>query len=84
MICLVIRAHFTEEETEVWNGNAQDHTAKKGTEPGVGLHSQRGAVVVGGGSGFAFIISMISAEKGNCLLQGTSWNWALKTKENSV
>ena len=37
-----------------------------------------------GGSGFAFVISMISAEKENCLLQGTSWNWALKTKENSV
>lgn len=69
MICLVIHAHFTE-ETEAWNGNAQDHTAKKGTEPGVRLRSQCGAVVAGGGSGFAFIISMISAEKGNCLLQG--------------
>lgn len=42
--------------------------------------SGRGGV----GAGFAFIISILSVEKENSLLQGTSWNWTLKTKGNSV
>lgn len=33
--CLVIHAHFTEEETEAENGDVQGHAASQGTEPGV-------------------------------------------------
>lgn len=33
--CLVIHAHFTEEETEAEKGDVQGHAASQGTEPGV-------------------------------------------------